>query len=422
LKINYNETIYSKLFEFAKGFQQVCILNSNGYKSAYSKYEAVFAYSNKDSNPISTFEDYKKICLQSDSWIFSALSYDVKNDFEKLKSENEDLIQFPKIDCFFPEILIVVNDNFAEIIYPKEEKDQQKLIDQLENISLIKNGENDFSTINLKAKIEKEEYISMVNEIKKHIQAGDIYEMNYCQEFYSNSILLNPYSLYQKLNTIAPAPFSCFYKTQYHYILSSSPERYLQKTGAKIISQPIKGTITRLVNEIEDLNQKNILLNDPKEKSENVMIVDMVRNDLSRTAKRGSVQVDELFGIYAFKHVYQMISTISSELDDDFNLMDVIQTTFPMGSMTGAPKIRAMQLIEKFEKSKRGIYSGTIGYIDEKKNADFNVIIRSILYNQKTKTLSFQVGGAITASCQAEKEYSECLLKAKGILKALGLN
>jgi para-aminobenzoate synthetase component 1 len=243
--------------------------------------------------------------------------------------------------------------------------------------------------------------------------------MNFCQEFYAEDAELDPYSYYIHLNKLSPAPFSVFYRTDGNYLISSSPERYLRKTGNRIISQPIKGTAPRHPDPAKDKASKQKLESDPKERAENVMIVDLVRNDLSRTAAKGSVKVEELCGIYSFSQVHQMISTVTSTLDSRFDFVDLLSTTFPMGSMTGAPKIRAMELIEDYEETKRGLYSGAVGYITPDGDFDFNVVIRSVLYNSKTKYLSFITGGAITSGSTAEREYNECLLKAKAITESL---
>jgi para-aminobenzoate synthetase component 1 len=203
------------------------------------------------------------------------------------------------------------------------------------------------------------------------------------------------------------------------FLLSASPERFIKKVGKKIISQPIKGTARRGANEEEDKQIKHHLFNDPKERAENIMIVDLVRNDLSRTADKGSVIVEELCGIYTFPQVHQMISTVVSELREDVHFIEAIRQCFPMGSMTGAPKVRAMKLIEKYESTKRGLFSGAVGYITPEGDFDFNVVIRSILYNARNHYLSFMVGGAITMQAEAEKEYEECMLKAKAIMRVL---
>ena len=253
------------------------------------------------------------------------------------------------------------------------------------------------------------------------VKQGDVYELNYCMEFFSEKNKINPYYTYLDLIKKSPTPFSGFVKTSNKFLISASPERFIKKQKNKIISQPIKGTIKKTNNIAQNNKLKNKLLNDTKERAENVMIVDLVRNDLSITAKKTSVKVEELFGIYEFPQVYQMISTVVSEKSKKFTSVDVIKNAFPMGSMTGAPKIKAMELIEKYETTKRGLYSGAVGYFSPNDNFDFNVVIRSILYNSKNKYLSFIVGGAITDKSNPINEYNECLLKAKAIKEVLGV-
>ena len=231
----------------------------------------------------------------------------------------------------------------------------------------------------------KEEYHKKVSKILEHINRGDIYEANFCQEFYAENATINPLEVYNHLNEISEPPFATFLKIEHQYLLSATPERYIKKEGNKIISQPIKGTAKRLRSKIDDEKIASDLSRDIKERSENVMIVDLVRNDLSKTAKIGSVKVEELCKVYTFKQVHQMISTVVSEIDEKIHPIDVLQSTFPMGSMTGAPKVSAMKIIEDLEETKRGLYSGTIGYFTPENNFDFNVIIRSILYNEEEK-------------------------------------
>lgn len=252
-----------------------------------------------------------------------------------------------------------------------------------------------------------------------HIQMGDIYEANFCQEFYAENTVIHPLETYLKLNAISSSPFAVFLKLTDLFLLSASPERFIRKQGNKIISQPIKGTARRATDLEEDQNLALALENDPKERSENIMITDLVRNDLSRTATRNSVQVEELCKLYTFKQVHQLITTVVSEVTEETSIIDVLKTTFPMGSMTGAPKESAMNIIENLEETKRSLYSGAVGYITPTGNADFNVVIRSILYHSSNNYLSFSVGSAITIKSEPEKEFEECLLKAKAMLEVL---
>ena len=275
------------------------------------------------------------------------------------------------------------------------------------------------SIVKIQQRISKENYLEKVSKILEHIHQGDIYEANFCMEFFAENATINPLEKFIKLNEISQPPFAVFFKNNKHFLLSATPERYLRKEGDPIISQPIKGTAKRFLDPIEDEKSKNQLVLDPKERSENIMITDLVRNDLSRTAQKGSVEVTELCAIYSFMQVHQMISTVISKLDPQYTAVDAIKTTFPMGSMTGAPKISAMKIIEELEETKRGLYSGAVGYFTPNGDFDFNVVIRSILYNQEKKYVSFSVGSAITAQSIPEKEYEECLLKAKAMREVL---
>jgi para-aminobenzoate synthetase component 1 len=266
--------------------------------------------------------------------------------------------------------------------------------------------------------LSKEKYLEKIKSIKEHIQQGDIYEANFCYEYHAQNIQIEPLGIYQKLNERTQAPFSVFGKINHRYIISASPERFIKKEDNKVISQPIKGTIKRGKDEQEDLEMIQFLENNPKDRSENIMIVDLVRNDLSKIANPASVVVEELCKIYTFKNIHQMISTVSAKIENVTSI-DIIKALFPMGSMTGAPKIRAMELMEHFEENKRGLYSGAIGYFAPNGDFDFNVAIRTLLYDEIQKTISFSVGGAITDLSLPEQEYEETLLKAEAIIKAL---
>ncbi len=404
--------------------QPYCIqLNSHQYyqiglsEHSYHKYEHITAVSFHQDNIVDLSNLELKL-KQKKAWYFGYFSYDIKDEIHPINVvEKEDLLGFDNLFFFQADLLIYKQEQglFMESSTPINE-DLIKEINEYSNSSESNN--NPFSSV--QSKISKQRYIKDIEKVQSHIQQGDIYELNYCQEFFIKHIEgLDCWAIYKRLCDISPTPFAAFLKQNDKYVMSASPERYLCKRNNRIISQPIKGTIKMSDNEAENESLKKRLREDIKEQSENVMIVDLVRNDLSRTAKKGSVQVDELMGIYPFKHLYQMISTVSSELQEGITLKDIIETSFPMGSMTGAPKIRAMQLAEQFEAMKRGLYSGAIGYIDPEGDFDFNVIIRSLLYNATNKYLSFCVGSAITIKANAEKEYEECLLKAEAIIKCL---
>ncbi len=350
-------------------------------------------------------------------WFFGFLSYDVKNGIENLRTRHANNTHFPHFHFVMPQVVIRFTDQKFTI-----EKNTSDLSNHaIEKLIALKNDANDNNAqgITLQPAMTKQEYLQAVNHLHGHIQRGDIYEINYCQEFFAHEKIQQPYLTWLKLNSFTDAPFAAYVQTDEKYLMCASPERFMQRRGNKIISQPIKGTIRRGQNNEEDEQLKNELLQSEKERSENVMIVDLVRNDLSRLANRGSVKVEELFGIHTFKTVHHMISTVSAEVDTAISFTDILRALYPMGSMTGAPKVRAMQLIDEYEHSARGLYSGSVGYITPNGDFDFNVVIRSILCNNALPYASYSAGSAITALSHPEKEYEECLLKAQAMMKAL---
>lgn len=354
-------------------------------------------------------------------WLFGYLTYDLKNEIEALSSSNDDLIQFPALHFFSPLLVLEISGTRVTVHYDDHFIQREKveaLFKELSYAQGIKPIQKQQPVL-IQAKITKPEYIAAVKQLQSHIRKGDIYEVNFCQEFFAENTVIDPVQTYQKLNAISQAPFAAYCNFGGYHLICSSPERFLRKHGMHLLSQPIKGTIRRSADPQEDVLLKNELQQSEKERSENVMIVDLVRNDLSRIAKRGTVSTDELFGAYSFKQVHQLISTISCEIKEDASFTDIIRNTFPMGSMTGAPKVSAMQLIEQYESSKRGLYSGAVGYIRPEGDFDFNVVIRSILYNEQLHCVSFMVGSAITDRADAEQEYEECLLKAKALFEVL---
>ena len=353
-----------------------------------------------------------------DSYIFGCLSYDLKNDIENLNSTNFDGLEFPDLHFWKPQYVVrLQKENY---IFLQGEKNSE-IFDFL-NYFLEEETDVNFHKFNIefKSRTTKENYIENIKKIKASIQRGDVYEVNYCQEFYAENVEINyPLDTYFKLNNISKAPFSGFLQLEDYLVFCGSPERYIQKKENKLISQPIKGTAARNEDlKIDELN-KLVLENSQKERSENVMIVDLVRNDFSKIAQKGSVNVEELCKVYSFATVHQMISTIACEPKDKTSFTDIIRATFPMGSMTGAPKVSAMELIEKHEDFKRGLYSGSIGYISPNGDFDFNVVIRSLIYNRKTNYLSCAVGGAITIQSDPEDEFEECQIKVKKIMNGL---
>ena len=420
------EAFKQKLLSWAQQFDDVVWLDSNSKylknNQKYASYDAVLAvdaFTAIQTDYLNAFDKLKEYYTTTNDWIFGYLTYDLKNDTEALKSNNDDALDFPDLYFFQPKKLFLIKGNSVETLFLKA-VDYELDIDLL-HIEKSNNPtiEQSSKPIKIKLKIHKEEYFQKVTQMLSHINRGDIYEANFCQEFYAKNTIIQPLETYIKLNTISKPPYATFLKIRNNYLLSASPERYIKKVGTKVISQPIKGTAKRDEDHIMDSILKNDLISDEKERSENIMIVDLVRNDLSQTAIKGSVKVEELCKIYTFDQVHQMISTIVSEVAQNINPIDIIKSTFPMGSMTGAPKISAMKIIENLEETKRGLYSGSVGYITPNGDFDFNVVIRSILYNETKKYVSYSVGGAITAKSDPLKEYEECLVKAKAMRTVL---
>jgi para-aminobenzoate synthetase component I len=417
--VNYpfSESVPSSLYELFTAHEVGILLQDNGAAASAFEWMAGFGaekeFIAKETG--NTFDALQQF-LNGEKTAFGHFSYDLKNEIESLSSMHFSGIEFPAAYFFIPGMTAVKTKGKAV------ESGNAELLKKLQNVSPAEKKEIQPATFTLQERTTKENYISTVRSILGHIHRGDIYEINYCIEFYAEKVTIDPVAVYRKLNALCEAPFSVLYKYHDQWLLCASPERFLKKTGSRLISQPIKGTRPRGKDAEEDARLKEELFHDPKERSENVMIVDLVRNDLSRSAKKGSVKVEELFGIHSFKNVHQMVSTVTAELEEKIHPAEAIKHAFPMGSMTGAPKIRAMQLSEAFENMKRGLYSGAVGYFTPQMDFDFNVVIRSIQYNAKTGYLSLMVGSAITANSDPEKEYAECLVKAKTLFQALGVN
>lgn len=410
----------TQLLHWSNQFREVAFLDSNKYKQDYSSYDlivALEAFTAIKTDYNNAFEDLNQYQSHTKDWLFGYLSYDLKNDVEDLKSHNFDGLEFPDVYFFQPKKLFFLKENELEIKYLN--MCEEEVEEDFNEIICYQSSVTHYPLPKIQQRISKENYISKVSNVLDYIHKGDLYEANFCMEFFAENASINPLETYEKLNKISEPPFAVYFKNDKQYLLSASPERYLRKENTKIISQPIKGTTKRSLDLTEDSQLKTALGVNEKERSENIMIVDLVRNDLSQTATKGSVKVEELCGLYTFKQVHQMISTIVSEVDFTTSPIKIIKTTFPMGSMTGAPKISAMKIIEELEETKRGLYSGAIGYFTPEGNFDFNVVIRSILYNSTNNYLSFSVGSAITSLSDPEMEYEECLLKANAMFEVL---
>ena len=421
------ESFKQQLLCWADSFGEVVVLDSNvsaNEKALYPSYDyivAVDAFTSLKTDYVNSFKELYQYQNQTKDWLFGTISYDTKNAIESLSSTNQDGLEFPDLFFFQPKKLFLIKGSELEIQYLRMCDDEiESDFEAIQN----QNGSDLSMSVSqtknmIQQRISFEKYLEKTEQFLKAIHRGEIYEANFCMEFFAENADIEPLHVFQRLNAISKAPFAVYFKRNSQYLLSASPERFLKKIGSKLISQPIKGTSKRFSDPVLDEKAKKNLALDPKERSENIMIVDLVRNDMSKTATKGSVQVEELCEVYSYKQVHQMVSTIVSEVEAHLSSVSVIQSCFPMGSMTGAPKISAMEIIEQLEETKRGLYSGSVGYFTPSGDFDFNVVIRSIMFNELNKYLSFSVGSAITAESIPENEYNECLLKAKAMFDVL---
>jgi para-aminobenzoate synthetase component 1 len=342
----------------------------------------------------------------------SFLTYDVKNCRENLQSSNEDKTGFPLVACWEPLAIIAEKRDgqglfygkYEEFLVPSETLEEKTF--HFENISFV-------------PQLTKAEYLLGFDKIQQALQNGDIYEMNYCQHFSSTVAYIDPIELYKKLNTISPAPFSSLLKYKESWLICSSPERFLLKKNNELLSQPIKGTSKRFANEHENNAAMLQLKENPKEINENIMIVDLVRNDLSHFAIKNGVHVLELCKVYTFATVNHMISTIKATVKNESEPTEILAKAFPMGSMTGVPKINALEIADALENFQRRLYSGSIGYFTNSGDFDFNVVIRSLTWNAQNGYISLSAGSAVTIKANGKDEYNECMLKAEALFNSL---
>jgi para-aminobenzoate synthetase component 1 len=409
------------------GVDIFCYLDNNSYPSrlgpGFECLLAVGAFDRLEASAGQAFARLRAWARARREWLFGHFSYDLSAETEPGSpgpAPKPDPVGFPDLFFFVPEVLIELDP--AAIRIGSFRDDQEAIWTRILAVSEpAVAGMGRASIPPFMARFKPEEYQESVAGLQRHILRGDCYEVNFCQEFFSQPADFDPLGGWWSLVQASPNPFSCFYRVEDRFLLCASPERYLKKTGNRIFSQPIKGTAARQHGgTAADAVAALDLFNSAKDRSENVMVVDLVRNDLSKICLPGSVRVEELYGIYPFPQVFQMISTVSGTLQAGLDWTDAVRETFPMGSMTGAPKRRVVGLIDKYERSRRGIFSGAVGYVTPEGDFDFNVVIRSLMYNQVDRYLSYQVGSGITFYSDPAMEYEECLVKARGILKALG--
>src|SRR5690606_5744547 len=366
-----SETFIQKALQWAAQFDHVCYLDSNGYRDNHGNinvFIAVGATASFASEGENTFASLRQFLDRyPNTWVPGYLGYDLKNELEDLDSQHPNRTGVPNACFFVPDYTLLIGQFNAEI----KGRDPQRIVDQIHATRTVE--ESPGFEGRLKYRMNKSAYFTAFADLQRHICQGDVYEVNLCQEFYAEQANLNPLAAYRRLNEVSPTPFSCFFKFGHHYILSASPERFLSKNGNTLLSQPSKGTTPRGKDAIEDEQIKATLATSPKEISENIMIVDLVRNDLTQSAAPGTVRAEQLLQIHSFKQVHQLVSTVTCEIRPGVDAVETLQNTFPPGSMTGAPKISAMKLIDRYENSRRGVYSGALGYFSPQGNYDFSV-------------------------------------------------
>lgn len=402
------------MLNWAQRFNIFCFLDNQDYTIQPHRYDCLLAVgataiidaAHSDFSAVDAF-------LCNGHWVFGHLSYDLGPEWYGIPAGLKDSAGFSQFCFFQPQYLIRLQ---ADQVIIEGEAPGEIFAEITEQAV----AQAPPASITFHSRYTREAYIEAIEKLQQHIQLGDCYEINFCQEFFATEVIIDPLSVFLKLQEVSPNPFSALYKMQDSYLLCASPERFLCKEGHTLYSQPIKGTSKRFpANPDEDRRSKEELYRSAKDRSENVMVVDLVRNDLSKVCQDSSVRVEELFGIYTFPQVHQMISTVRGELKPGTSFSEIIKATFPMGSMTGAPKKKVMELIHRYEASSRGIFSGSVGYIGPDGNFDFNVVIRSVMYNAQSRYLSYQVGSGITIYSRPEQEWEECQLKAEAIKKVL---
>lgn len=413
-------TFKIQLLNWASQFNSCCFLDNHFYTSPWQQQECLVAVGSTASVAANSGNALQSLKVFIDEhqgqWIFGHLGFGLQAETEAVPNRFSNALSFPDLQFFVPELLVSCNGASIAI----SGADKQSVCKAFEEITAHRATALPVPSVQYHPLLSKENYIEIVQQLKDHIRRGDCYEINFCQQFVANNTNVDPVGVYLKLSQLSPNPFSCYYRQQHMHLACASPERYVKANGRKVISQPMKGTSVRdHQNPEADFQERDRLKNSSKDKSENVMVVDLVRNDLSKVCKQGTVRVEELFGVYSYPQVHQMISTVGGELRDGVSFVDLIAASFPMGSMTGAPKKRVLELINQYEPSARGLFSGSVGYIQPNGDFDFNVVIRSVVYNQQSKQLSFHVGSGITWYSQPENEYEECLWKAGAIEKAL---
>ena len=405
--------IKQQVLHWVSRYDTASFLDNNQYSGAFNSQECIAAagdFASVRASAGNAFETLKLFSRDHNDWLFGHLSFELKNETEGLVSALPDPIGFDDLFFFVPEILVLINPERISIGLLSQEHDA---VYRSILAAEPKTPAAPDSVSPIRASYTREEYISIIEKLRAHILRGDCYEINFCQEFHAEKALLDPLALYERLNLLSPAPYAAYYRNGERFLICASPERYLKKQHDTLTSQPMKGTGPRDHADLQaDTDIRDRLGRSEKDRAENVMVVDLVRNDLSKIAEKDSVQVEELFSVQRFPQVHQMVSTVHARARKGMDWTEMLAATFPMGSMTGAPKKRVLELIDRYEKKKRGLFSGAVGYVTPARDFDFNVVIRSILYNQDAQCLSYFAGSGITFASDAAQEYEECMLKA----------
>lgn len=354
--------------------------------------------------------------LYANDYRFGYLSYDLKNEIKGINRNADNDAGFALVGFFVPRYVVQWDEN-NELTFLKGTPNS-KAMDFITSFLAEKEAKEKLH-IKLTPSLPKSDYIAKVKHIQSDIEEGKIEGINFCQNFFTENVQLHPLNTFFQLNQVSKAPFSCYLKWENSHLLCASPERYIERKGNKLLTEPIKGTAKRGKNKEEDEQLKADLVNSEKERLENTITAHAVQKELAKIAIDNKATIDELCQLYSFETVHQLISTVSAELAEETTFVDILKALFPMGSMTGVPTENALYLIDEYETFNRGLYSGSVGYFKPNGDFDFNVVIRSLLYNDETNHLNCPVGGAITAQSIPEKEYEECLLKIEAIRKVL---
>ncbi|MEY3444605.1 MAG: hypothetical protein RLZZ519_2886 [Bacteroidota bacterium] len=380
----------------------------------YGHYEWILGVT-RSSQPqlYSSLADLETALVQEkDAWRFGFLGYELKAEIEpRLQTALPSSVNFPKMGLFKADLVVTKLRGSKEITF--ECGWSEDLLDTILKVQPAKAGVTGFSGFT--SNFTESEYCATVSELRNHIREGDVYEINLAQCFSAKAEIASPVALYESLIAASPVPFAGYCKWENLHLICASPERFLRLHQHQLITEPIKGTASRGNSPEQDAQMAFHLRNSIKEQAENVMIVDLSRNDLHRSCEVGSVEVPHLFEVQTFPQVHHLVSTITGRKRLDVSAVQAIRNTFPPGSMTGAPKVRACERIAQYERLSRGVYSGSLGYFAKNGDFDWNVVIRSLVYDAANGQMSYHVGGAITWDSDPAAEYAETLLKAKAI-------